>query len=149
MNDNTLLKLIKLMKQDEIDGAYRNTIGGAEVAIAPPYYRTNNNRSRRAEIMLTACTEDELNDFRTILAIGRYARFTDDKSRAKYAPKKFNDLAAWRSYLSVDKLEHGESLKEIKKMTAGQIRENINAYLYIKPMSNIKRNFLNIIKNRH
>lgn len=149
MNDNTLLKLIKLMKQDEKDGAYRNTIGGAEVAIATPYYKPTDNRSRRAEIMLAACTEDELNDFRTILAIGRYARFADDKSRAKYAPKKYNDLAAWRRYLNIDKLEHGESLKEIKRMTTGQIRESINAYLYIKPMSNIKRNFLNIIKSKH
>lgn len=145
MNDNTLVKLNKCLKKDAIDEAYRGTIGRAEVAIATPFYtHCKYTRARRTDIMLEVLTEDELNDLRTILSIGRIARFG---SLGKYAPRVAN-LSGWRRYLGIEKLTAKESLKELRKMSTATIRKNLNSYLEVKPMSRIRRNFINIMSSK-
>lgn len=148
MNSYTILKLIKCIKQDNIDGAYKRSIGGAEVAIATPYYTQHaNRRARRTEILLSTLTEDELNDLRTVLAIGRTAGL--NATSGKYEPKRKDDLTAWRSYLHVEKLTQAESLKEIKRTPTYKILEHLNAYIDLQPMTNIRRNFMRIMTRKH
>lgn len=141
MTDSTLVKLNKCLKKDAIDEAYRGTMGHAEVAIATPFYTHHRyTRARRADIMLEMMTEEELNDLRTILSIGRLTKY----GSGRLAPKK-DDLAAWRSYLGMEKLTARESLKELRKMPTATIRENLNNYLEIKPMSQIRRNLIHLL----
>lgn len=146
MKDEQLLKLIKLLERDAVDNYCKRSMGGVEVAIATPYYnRPSNARARRADIMLATLSEKELNDLRTILAIGRTARF---RGRKNIGTRKTDDLVAWRVYLNISKLSQEESLKELRKMPPAKILENLNEYLRVKPMSNIRRNLINIIKRK-
>lgn len=141
MTDSTLVKLNKCLKKDAIDEAYRGTMGRAEVAIATPFYTHRRyTRARRADIMLEMMTEEELNDLRTILSIGRLAKYGSGKRE----PKK-DDLAGWRRYLGMEKLTARESIKELRKMPTATIRENLNNYLEIKPMSQIRRNLIHLL----
>ena len=130
MNDTTIQKLYKHIKQDAIDGIYNR--GGVEIAIAQPIHKKDfKPRTRRADIMLETMTEADLNDIRTILAIGRYARL--DNGIGKYAPKSKDDLAAWRSYLRIGKLNQEDSLKELKRMSTTRILESLNSYINVQP----------------
>lgn len=141
MKDSTLVKLKRCLSQDEIHEAYHGPFARMEVATATPFYKQfRRTRTRRADVMMGLMTEDELNDLRTVLSIGRLQRY----GMGKYAPKA-DDLAAWRSYLRMEKLTAKDSLKELRKMSTAKILEYLNSYLKVRPMSQTRRNLINML----
>ena len=141
MKDSTLVKLKRCLNQDEIHEAYHGPFVRMEVAMATPFYsKRRRARTRRTDVMMALMTEDELNDLRTILSIGRIQRY----GMGKYAPK-VDDLAAWRSYLRMEKLTAKDSLKELRKMSTARILEYLNSYLKVRPMSQTRRNLINML----
>lgn len=141
MKDSTLVRLKKCLNQDEINEAYRGPYRRMEVAIATPFYsKRRRARTRRTDVMMALMTEDELNDLRTILSIGRLQRY----GMGKYAPK-VDDLAGWRRYLRMEKLTTKESLKELRNMSTSTIQAYLNSYLKVKPMSQARRSLINAL----
>ena len=131
MNDTTIQKLRRYAQRDAID-AIRKGPGGLEMAIAQPLHARNiKPRARRADIMLATMTEAELNDIRTILAVGRYAQL--ENGIGKYAPKNKEDLIAWRGYLGIKRLSQDESLKLLRKTSTTRILESLNSYINVQP----------------
>lgn len=131
MKDTTIQKLRRYAQRDAID-AIRKGPGGFEMAIAQPLHARNiKPRARRADIMLATMTEAELNDIRTILAVGRYAQL--ENGIGKYAPKNKEDLIAWRGYLGIKRLSQDESLKLLRKTSTTRILESLNSYINVQP----------------
>ena len=141
MKDEQLLKVIKHIKRDQ-KANYRGIPGNAEIAIISPGKKAVRcRRSQRLNIYLETLTTEELNELRTVLAIGKH------KKVGKIAKKETRTLAAWRSYLNVATLNQAESLREIRRIPAYKIVDYINGYFEVRPMSAIRRNFINIIQH--
>lgn len=127
MKNEQITKLVTCLRKDRLEEVSGQRSFGIETAIAKPLNRCCNKReARRIDVWLETLTANELNDLRTMLAIGKHKGYN---SPGKYEPKKINDLKAWRSYLGVERKTREASVIELKKFSAWAILEDLNTFI--------------------
>ena len=127
MKDEQITKLVTYLRKDRLDEVDGRRSFGMETAIAKPFgMRCKKREARRIDVWLETLTAHELNDLRTMLAIGKHKGYN---SPGKYEPKKINDLKAWRSYLGIERKSQEASVIELKKLSAWAILEDLNTFI--------------------
>ncbi len=145
MTDEKILKIRELLS-DEIGSGNRRGISGRIEYAAHVRANANTRAKTKADIYLLTLSEAELNEFREIIAMGKYFDAATRKDHVRrIASFPWGHPEQIKRTLNVKPLTSSASIDEIRKISPAKIVSDIDSYFDIRSMSKIRRNFIRII----